>query len=985
MTSHRSSSRAPLRLLSALIGVFGAASSAALAQDGRWVTPDGRKYDLSRSRTELAVKMRSCEPQDDCATRLEAEGFGKLQPFKRAPFAEYKVLEGTRTDKASVERLSRDPAIEEVQNIYRFAGSDSLLVGTKTIVVKIQRGMTLDQSRALWRDFGIVEAVAVEGQPFVYTVGVPDGEDELHLAEALADDPRTQWAQPNFRREIEKHQLNIADQYFSQQWHLNNTGQLGGTAGADIDAPEAWAIATGNGVIVGLFDDAVDVDHEDLRDNYIGTGQDVTLAPTADGADDPRPKRSEFFGVNRHGTATMGVMVARANNRGGRGVAFNARFTASRGLKNLPTDGQIASAFIFARNQDVDVHNNSWSMGSTPDPAVIADALAVTFATGRNLGDLDGDGDDDPLGMPIFFSAGNAPFAFEEGTYLAALPFVMAIGASTDRDQRWEESSFGPTMSVLAPASGGAAQIFTTDNADTSDIDQGYNIGEIAGLLGEIDQTGNYTRRFGGTSASSPIAAGVAALMLSANPNLTATDVRLVIEHTADRIEPLVAQYDTITSRSQTHGYGRINAGGAGEKIGAVEAAQQALSNGGHTWPDRALDLQVGASTVEWIQGSDTSEFLVVQSNNPFGFIPADGSCYDPAQSNCTSDLRSLPAGVSVLAVGCGLDCGSNSGACELGAPQCVTLPQGKFMAVYARNTIGRYSFGVAFDSAGNVEGAGRFVDLTAIDEVAIPTGPPASRPEVTISVTPKEGQSPLTVNFRGNALSSVPIDETRTAWDFDRGTPPDVDAVSRNASNVYEAPDGQTRVFVARLTMYDTNGTPGSAEIAITVHGKGQGSGGGGSGGSGSARIIVGLPSTPDSDVSGGRSPFSVVLSVDASSLTGTLQGISWDLGDGARSNGLTVPHTYINEGTTSIRIPITATITTVTSPTTTINTVATRFITVDPGDPSSGSGDPGECELPGTCAGGPGGSANPCGFGALLPVTFILLTLTLVRRRGR
>ncbi len=977
----------------------------ASAGDGRWVTQDGRKIGLTRSKTELAVKLRTCDAMDSCARRLDAADMGKLESFKRAPHAQFKILKGSNTDRSQIDRLLQDPAIEEVQSVYRFEGVENAVVGTRSVMVKVNRGLSEPDVRAIWKEFGIVEAVAVKGQRNVYQVGVPDGADELLLAESLADDARTEWAQPNFRREAQQHQITPADQFFSEQWHLNNTGQLGGVSGADIDALEAWSIATGTNVLVGSFDDAFDVDHEDLRDNYIGTGQDITLAETADGYDDPRPKLGDFFGDffgNRHGTATMGLTVAKANNRGGRGVAFDAKFTASRGLNDLSTDGQTASAYIFARDKNVDVHNNSWGFnGSFPDPAIISDALAVAYATGRNKGDLDGDGDDDPLGMLIFFSSGNeADDAFTgddqnmPGFSLAALPYVIGVGASDDRDARIPYSNFGPVLSVLAPSGADfRAGLLTTDNSDSSDVDKGYNIGGLSNAGGgfffvdengefikEADEAGNYTNRFDGTSGSCPIVAGIAALCVSANPNLTATDVRMLIEHTAERIEPQVADYDPITSHSLTHGYGRVNAGGAGEKLGAVEAAQQALSNGGHTWPDRAADVVVDNTTIRWIQGSDTVEFLVVQSDNPFEFIPADGACYDPGQTNCTGEMRSPPGSVSTLAVGCGLACSGGAELCETGAEQCLTLPQGKHMAVYARNALGRYSFGVEFDSSGNVNGAGRFIDLAAVNEVVIPTGPPASRPEVTISVSPLEGKSPLTVNFRGNALSSVPINEARTSWDFDREAPPEIDASVRNASHVYEVADGETRTFIARLTMYDENGTPGSEEVAITVQGQGEDTG---VVTSGDLQIVVGLPDTPDSDVSSGKSPFRVVLSVDATALPGNLQAINWDLGDGGTSSSLVVPHTYINEGTVALRIPITATVTTATSLTSTVNTSTTRIITVEPGTAVVDPGDVGPCVLPGTCAGGAGGSARSCGAAGMLPL-LLLVSLTWMRRKN-
>jgi hypothetical protein len=154
---------------------------------------------------------------------------------------------------------------------------------------------------------------------------------------------------------------------------------------------------------------------------------------------------------------------------------------------------------------------------------------------------------------------------------------------------------------------------------------------------------------------------------------------------------------------------------------------------------------------------------------------------------------------------------------------------------------------------------------------------------------------------------------------------------------------------------------------------------------GAGDVRIVVGLPNTPDSDVSSGESPFRVVLTINATNLSGTLQSISWDLGDGSTANGLTVPHTYVNETTTSLRIPITALVTVVTSTNDTEVIPISRFITVEPGEAGGDPGDVDDCELPGTCADGPGGTANPCGAGALLPLVLVWFTLNLVRRRVR
>ena len=117
--------------------------------------------------------------------------------------------------------------------------------------------------------------------------------------------PGVAYAEPNYEISAD---LTLNDPRLGELWGLNNTGQTGGTTDADIDAPEAWAVTGGEGVLVGMYDDGCDVDHEDLRDNYSGIGHDATLQFNAEGADDPRPKEVG----DRHGTAVMGLAAARS-------------------------------------------------------------------------------------------------------------------------------------------------------------------------------------------------------------------------------------------------------------------------------------------------------------------------------------------------------------------------------------------------------------------------------------------------------------------------------------------------------------------------------------------------------------------------------------------------------------------------------------------------------------------------------------------------
>lgn len=956
-----------------------------VADDRFYVMPGGQKVRLTKSTNEYGLVLRSSDDAEACANRMSAEGHGTLENFKWAPRARMKLLRVAKASAASKVAIRRDPVIQDVRPVYRFEGLDSPNISTGTIAAKLRPNVSDAAREQLWKDHGIAKVEPIIGQPRVYLL-TPNGEDddEVLLAEVLSGDARVHWAQPNFRREVKTHQITPSDPLFRNQWHLNNTGQSGGTLGADIDALEAWSVTGGESIIFGIYDTGCDVDHEDLRDNYI-VGQDATLEPNAEGADDPRPKEVG----DRHGTAVMGLAVARSNNLGVRGVAHTAKFTASRGLLEAASDVEIARVYTFARQQNVDVHINSWGFfGGGPDPAVIADSLDLAFREGRNKGDLDGDGDDDPLGMVIFFASGNQGDELSPGFGLAMLPQVIGVGGSDDRDDLVCYSNYGTGIDVLAPTQGcfqNSSGIVTTDNTDsTNPIEQGYNVGGFSADafdVEEVEPTGSYTGGFSGTSASCPIAAGVAGLVLSVNPMLSATDVRLILEHTADKISPADADYHAVTSRSLRYGYGRINAGGAAtNKVGAVEAALESLTNGGKTWPDRPGDLHIEGLSIRWTQNIGTDEYLVVQSESAFDFIPVDGECYDAAQVDCEGELRSLPAGVSVLATSCNLKCAeTDETGCEAGAAQCVPFAGGKtlFFGIYARSTSGRYSYGVAADSNGTVTDSG---DVAGGGD---PGGvPPGSGPSVTILVSDQElqGTSPWTVNFDSDVDSDVAINESQTAWDLDvedGDDSPDVTG-TRTATKTYNVDPGETQTFVARLTMYDIEGHSGSDEVAIRV----QGSAVDNTANSSGVRIIVGLPDSPNSDVDEGTAPFSVLLSIDASGLSGDIDSVvvDWDLGDGTKVTAQSVHHTYENTTDFDLRIPIVATVTTTSGGTTSTST-ATRFITVQPG---TEEGDTGVPVLPGTTPQGGGGqAATPCSGIGMLPLLLTLTSLLWMRRR--
>jgi subtilisin family serine protease len=199
---------------------------------------------------------------------------------------------------------------------------------------------------------------------------------------------------------------------------------------------------------------------------------------------------------------------------------------------DLASDERVADAIRYA-SRNADILSCSWSGGTSPDVEL---ALRDAAETGRN-----------GLGTAVFCASGND--ARNIVGFPASDPHAIAVGASTDKGEIADYSNRGPELSICAPSSGGTHGIYTTD---VSILNRGFNLGD------STDKKGLFTDSFGGTSSATPLAAGVGALLLSVNPELSSVQLRERLESTADKIGS-PEDYDG-KGHSNTFGYGRVNA-----------------------------------------------------------------------------------------------------------------------------------------------------------------------------------------------------------------------------------------------------------------------------------------------------------------------------------------------------------------------------------------------------------------------------------------
>ncbi len=291
----------------------------------------------------------------------------------------------------------------------------------------------------------------------------------------------------------------ISDSLYGCQWHLQNQ------SGEDINVEPVWAEGiTGEGINIAVVDDGMDFIHEDLRDN-------VNTSLNHDYTD----IGSIFNPFEHHGTYMAGIIAARDNDIGVRGVAPRATVY---GYNYLVGQTILAEADAMTRNMGVTaVSNNSWGPVGGPG---LGHANAF-WELAVESGAINGYGGN---GTFYAFAGGNG---HQEGGHSNLNEYanhyaVTAVCGTNDIGTRIVESEFGANLWVCAPAGdyeNAQLGMVTTENYD------------------------RYVYGLRGTSVSTAIVSGVAALMRDANPNLTWRDLKLILASSARKNDPTNADW----------------------------------------------------------------------------------------------------------------------------------------------------------------------------------------------------------------------------------------------------------------------------------------------------------------------------------------------------------------------------------------------------------------------------------------------------------
>ena len=372
---------------------------------------------------------------------------------------------------------------------------------------------------------------------------VDNSEAVLTINNAINMQEGVEWCEPMIIGEARK-----ANTLESLQYYLNNVDQYGNPVGVDINVLPAWNhMVVDTTIVVAVLDDGVERNHEDLTGSVV---DGYTLYYSNEKGDpineyvnyhyvDPTTGADLYVSdAKYHGTACAGIIGARNNNIGIRGVASGVRILPINIHPQLiPIEAipyptlfyeDVGDAITWAYNTgNADVINCAMTFDSN---SYISNALNNAMTYGRN-----------GKGTVVVCASGNLNPYFGV-QFPANMTNTIAVGAVNGTGSICSYSCTGSSLDIVAIGGNNSGDIVTTDRTAPKGV----------------NPTDNYCYDFFGTSAACSQVAGVAALILSVNPDLSAWNVRNILQNTARKLPGMSGQ-----NKTDAYGYGLVDADAA--------------------------------------------------------------------------------------------------------------------------------------------------------------------------------------------------------------------------------------------------------------------------------------------------------------------------------------------------------------------------------------------------------------------------------------
>lgn len=423
-------------------------------------------------------------------------------------------------------------------HVFVAEGDSRPLVPTGEIYI-IFEPQTDEEEQLLVLDEFKLDLVERRGTDRIIAKVSKNSPNPIKTAQSLQATSLVSHAEPDVDTYLDEYASLPVDGLLKHQWTFSNSGQVVDLnypmkEGADAKVLDAWNRLGNLGasnIKIAIIDNGFDYTHPDLKDKI--------HKPFNVWSGKPEMKEDRNF---THGTPCASIAIASANGAGMVGVAPKAKFMPLQGTSYSLRATE--TMFDYCIDNGADIVSCSW--GTTDARYSLSplkeEALAKAATKGRN-----------GKGCIILFAAGNEGKDYVN--FYGAHPDVICVGASDSKDRYSTYSNRGRELDVVAPSNGDWPVIAARSYWDLGTTIRGD--GEFR-WWADGKSRGNKYKHFGGTSAATPLVAGICALILSANPDLTARAVKDILRNTADKIGSSL-DYDA-RGHSVKYGYGRVNA-----------------------------------------------------------------------------------------------------------------------------------------------------------------------------------------------------------------------------------------------------------------------------------------------------------------------------------------------------------------------------------------------------------------------------------------
>jgi subtilisin-like proprotein convertase family protein/subtilisin family serine protease len=498
----------------------------------------GKKVKLEKSPDQMVVRILPPELTDKAI--LNAEQVSSASTRINTSASELESL------------MARNRNVAPTHHAYYETESGEEFLITDRIFVTFREALSDAQVDEFAGRYGLIKREAYSDKDYMFQLTNHTGMNPVKLVVKLTEDePLVEMAEHDLNQRMKKYQFSVpTDPEYPRQWHLH-------TALNDPDydirscahCEDAWRLLDHFGsqeVVIAVSDDGCKLDHGDFdsESKFAGWGylRGQRLITSVDV--DAVPEEMYKPGAN-HGTSCCGVIAGEIDARLTVGAAPGCRLLPiqweSSGPSLFISDSKLLTVLNYISDK-ADVMSNSWGivpMSLWAQPVV--NRIGVLAQSGGRRGKgivfLWAAGNENCLinhtadqnvpydhgvevqGGSLVWVGVNTTRLFQNN--LVGIPGVMHVAALASTARRSHYSNYGPGISLCAPTSNSHAYYRMTVRG--------------LGITTTTGQSGGVTYDFGGTSSATPLVAGVAALTISANPELSALEVISILKRTASK------------------------------------------------------------------------------------------------------------------------------------------------------------------------------------------------------------------------------------------------------------------------------------------------------------------------------------------------------------------------------------------------------------------------------------------------------------------